>query len=112
MRLRARQWGFGLTTALLAVLAFTGCNKTDTAATPPPPVAVGESVEFSGVGLKVNSMLRQGQIGDFFKPAPGDVFVTTNVTITNKRPYQIPYRPYHFTLKDSTGTVYQAGVTA
>jgi hypothetical protein len=97
--------------ALLIVLG-AACNRSDASATPPAPVAQGEYVEYSGVGLSVNSATLNEQIGDFFKPAPGNVFITVNVTISNKRPYQVPYQPYHFTIKDAAGTEYQAGVTA
>jgi hypothetical protein len=94
------------------VIIAAACTQSNTAATPPAPVVQGEYVEFSDVGLSVNAVTLNEQIGDFFKPAPGNVFITVNVTIHNKRPYQTPYRPFHFTIKDAAGTEYQAGVTA
>ncbi len=80
--------------------------------TPPAPGQVGQPIEFADVELTVNSVMRQPQIGEFFKPASGNVYLTVNVTIRNKRPYQIPYQPFHFTVKDSAGREYKVGVTA
>ncbi|HZT06974.1 MAG TPA: DUF4352 domain-containing protein [Chloroflexota bacterium] len=85
-----------------------------TAVTPTPPATgiVGQRIEFANVGLSVNSVTQLDQIGDFFRPSPGDVFVVVNVTINNKRPYQIPYSPYDFSITDRAGNTYEAGVTA
>ena len=102
---------FTLTVAVV-VLGLAACSRGNVQAAPPPPVGIGERVEYSDVALTVNSALQQQGIGDFFKPAPGNVFVIVNVKLENKRPYQILYKPYDFTIKDSAGTTYQAGVTA
>jgi hypothetical protein len=99
------------TTGLLVIL-LAACGRGNSQAAPPPPVGIGERAEYADVGLSVNSALQQQQIGEFFKAAPGNVYVVVNVTIQNKRPYQIPYKPYDFTIKDAAGTVYEAGVTA
>jgi hypothetical protein len=96
----------------IALIAVVGCNRGNVQAAPPPPVAIGERSEYSDVGLSVNSAQQVTQIGDFFKAGSGKVFVVVNVTIQNKRPYQIPYKPYDFTIKDAAGATYEAGVTA
>jgi hypothetical protein len=96
----------------LVLLALAGCGRGNVQAAPPAPVAIGERSEYSDVGLSVNSAQQVTQIGDFFKAGSGKQFVVVNVTIQNKRPYQIPYKPYDFTIKDASGATYEAGVTA
>jgi hypothetical protein len=110
-RIRRNAAPLSWATALI-VLALTACSQGNVQAAPPPPVGVGERVEYADVGLTVNSALQVQGIGEFFRPASGRVFIVVNLTLQNKRPYQIPYKPYDFTIKDAAGNVYEAGVTA
>ena len=117
-----RRLGRWLATGLV-LQALTACVGPLAAQTEQPPglAEVGQKVEFGDVALTVTSVERTDQIGSGqrleqvsrpLQAGEGKVFIVANVTLENKGQYRLLFQPAQFTVHDSHGTAYNAGVTA
>jgi hypothetical protein len=82
-----------------------------------PPVSdrsgeLGIRQESGGIAVTVMSMRTENNIGGFFTPDPGNVYLVVEVLIENTDRDEAPYNPLYFTLKDGDGFEYNASFTA
>jgi hypothetical protein len=73
---------------------------------------VGERREAGGIALTVTKVSKLDQIGDFWKPGEGNIYLVTEVIIENVNREEAPYNPLYFKVKDSDGFEYLSAITA
>jgi hypothetical protein len=107
----------------IAILTLTACvgPLAAQAESPPELAQVGQTVQYGGVGLTVNTVDRTDQIGSAqrleqvsrpLQAGEGKIFIVVNLKLENKGQYRLLYQPEQFTLHDGRGTDYSPGVTA
>jgi len=73
---------------------------------------VGERREAGGIALTVAKVSKLNQIGDFWRPKEGNIYLAIEVLIENVTRDEAPYNPLYFKVKDSDGFEYTSALVA